>query len=312
MDFKEIANLISQKFKDIEIDSEENWIKVKNKEWLAIARFIKENSELSFDFLSCLSSVDGEEAGFYVVYNLLSIRHRHCLEIRVFADSDMKIYSISSLWRAADWHERSAYVSLPGFIMLAYFGLWVSYLKDDWRLFRGWKAIILPCVLIFVMTIRNFKLYIIPQWIPFLNAERITSRYMVLLLIIIIIISAINLQGFVQKYSKQKRIRILLVSLITVIAGFLFNNSRIWRMHYLENKYSLYDVQHANDTIRGVSRQEWKEKHYNLELHIQNNPEDILYMSLVWIGIVGSCLSLLFYSWWLWKTRKEGLSFYKT
>ena len=132
MDFKEIANLISQKFKDIEIDSEENWIKVKNKEWLAIARFIKENSELSFDFLSCLSSVDGEEAGFYVVYNLLSIRHRHCLEIRVFADSDMKIYSISSLWRAADWHEREAY-DLMGITFERHPDMRRILLPSDWE-----------------------------------------------------------------------------------------------------------------------------------------------------------------------------------
>jgi hypothetical protein len=209
------------------------------------------------------------------------------------------------------WHEISAYVSLPGFLMLAYFGLWVSSLKDDWRLFRGWKPIILPCVLIFVMTIRNFKMFIIPQWVPFLGAERLTSRYMTLLLIIIITISAINLHGFVQKYSKQMRIRFLLVSLITVIAGFLFNNSRVWRLHYVEKMNDLFRSQHAEDIIGGVSLEELNEKHYSLVLHIQNNPEDILYMSLVWIGIVGSCLSLLFYSWWLWKNRKEG-SFYKT
>ena len=135
---------------------------------------------------------------------------------------------------------------------------------------------------------------------------------MYLLLIIIITISAINLHGFVQKYSKQMRIRFLLVSLITVIAGFLFNNSRVWRLHYVEKMNDLLRSQHAKDTFRGVSLEEFLEKHFSLVLHIQNNPEDILYMSLVWIGIVGSCLSLLFYSWWLWKTRKEGLSFYKT
>ena len=89
----------------------------------------------------------------------------------------------------------------------------------------------------------------------------------------------------------------------------MFNNSRVWRLHYVEKMNDLFRSQHAEDIIGGVSLEELNEKHYNLELHIQNNPEDILYTSLVWVGIAGSFISLLFYSWWLWQNSKNRINF---
>ena len=132
MKFEEISNLISQKFQNIEINFEQRWIKVKNKEWLEIAQFIKEDSDLRFDFLSCLSSIDGQDDGFYVAYNLLSMTHKHSFEIRVFADTDMKIDSVSSLWKTANWHEREAY-DLMGIIFEGHPDMRRMFLPSDWE-----------------------------------------------------------------------------------------------------------------------------------------------------------------------------------
>ena len=109
MTFKEISDIIKDKYSNAKANSDEEWIHVDNKDWLDLALFIKDSSKLSFDFLSCLSSVDREEAGIYVAYNFVSINLKHKLEIRVFVNENMEIESVSNIWKTANWHEREAY-----------------------------------------------------------------------------------------------------------------------------------------------------------------------------------------------------------
>ena len=109
MTFKEISEAVKDKFPNSKINIEEEWVEVSREDWLEVALFIKEQPVLLFDFLSCLSSINTEELGFYVAYNLMSTSLKHDLEIRVFAGSDMQIKSVANIWRTADWHEREAY-----------------------------------------------------------------------------------------------------------------------------------------------------------------------------------------------------------
>ena len=132
MKFEEITNLIKQNFTELEIILEENYVEIKENKWLKLAQFIKENSQLEFDFLSCLTSVDGQEDGLYIVYNFLSIKHRHTLEVRVFSNSEMKIPSITKLWKGANWHEREAY-DLMGITFTGHPDMRRILLPSDWE-----------------------------------------------------------------------------------------------------------------------------------------------------------------------------------
>ena len=132
MKFEEIANLIKKEFAELEVNSDESYVVVKEGSWLKVAQFIKENSNLKFDFLSCLTSVDGEEAGFYIAYNFLSMKYKHALEIRVFTNAEMKIPSIVSLWKGADWHEREAY-DLMGVKFVGHPDMRRILLPSDWE-----------------------------------------------------------------------------------------------------------------------------------------------------------------------------------
>ena len=85
MNFQDIANKIKEKYPNAMIDSEQSFLTVQSKDWLELASYIKDDEEIKFDLLSCLSSIDGEDLGFYVVYNFYSTSLKHKLEIRVFA-----------------------------------------------------------------------------------------------------------------------------------------------------------------------------------------------------------------------------------
>ena len=132
MTFKEISDIIKDKYSNIEVNSDEEWIRIGNQDWLDLALFIKDSSKLSFDFLSCLSSVDREEAGIYVAYNFISITLKHKLEIRVFANKNMEIESVSNIWKTANWHEREAY-DLMGISFKGHPDMRRIFLPSDWQ-----------------------------------------------------------------------------------------------------------------------------------------------------------------------------------
>lgn len=77
-----------------------------------IARFLKENEELDFNFLSDLCGVDRVQTDdvFEVVYHLYSIQKNHRLRIKVSVPSDEScIPTVTGVWKTADWHERETY-----------------------------------------------------------------------------------------------------------------------------------------------------------------------------------------------------------
>lgn len=69
-------------------------------------------AELGFDMLHNLCSVDnfGSEPRFEVVYELYSVRDNYYLRLKVaVSEENLEIPTVSTVWSAADWHEREVY-----------------------------------------------------------------------------------------------------------------------------------------------------------------------------------------------------------
>lgn len=107
---------------------------------VAVCRFLRDDEETYFDFLSCISAVDdGTAAGtFTVVYHLGSIPYNRQLTLKVRLANDRRldnlpvVPSVSSVWRTADWHEREAF-DLMGVFFEGHPDLRRILLPDDWE-----------------------------------------------------------------------------------------------------------------------------------------------------------------------------------
>ena len=91
---------------------DEHTIRIKREHLLEVAKFLKEEPDYDFNFLSDLCGVDymGKDPRFEVVYHLYSLTHTHRLRVKVsLSDNDPTIPSVVSLWKTADWHERECY-----------------------------------------------------------------------------------------------------------------------------------------------------------------------------------------------------------
>lgn len=92
-------------------EDDAGFIQVEPKHWLKVAQLLKDDPELRFDSLMCITGVDeGPEGRLWAAYNLHSMELLHKLEVRIFVNrKNGSIPSVANLWRTADWHEREAY-----------------------------------------------------------------------------------------------------------------------------------------------------------------------------------------------------------
>jgi NADH-quinone oxidoreductase subunit C len=149
-----IARLEQQfgaKIKGKKLDVQDPFAIVDAADLLDVCRYLKNDSQLKFDILNCISGVDyleidlkkAPKAGFEphleVVYHLHSftLRHRFVLKIHLprwkgGVTGDLpEVPSVSSIWRAADWHEREVY-DLTGIWFTDHPDLRRILLAEDW------------------------------------------------------------------------------------------------------------------------------------------------------------------------------------
>jgi NADH-quinone oxidoreductase subunit C len=112
------ANLIFEKLKSefndsiLELKAEGNsdpFINVKPENLINICLFLRNDENLLFDYLSCLSGMD-YKTGLGVVYNLYSFTFGHKITLKVVVDKNNPVVpSIEKVWKSANWHEREAF-----------------------------------------------------------------------------------------------------------------------------------------------------------------------------------------------------------
>lgn len=87
-------------------------ILVAAKDLLSLMSFLHNNDQLYFDSLSAITGIDnGPDSGkMEVIYNLYSIPNNRHLMVKVLLDRKKPVVTtLSSIWKAADWHERETY-----------------------------------------------------------------------------------------------------------------------------------------------------------------------------------------------------------
>jgi NADH-quinone oxidoreductase subunit C len=117
-----------------------------------VCRFLKDDPQLRFDILNCISGVDylepdpkkAPKSGFdphtEVVYHLSSFPHRHRFVLKVmlprWKDDQPgqlpELPSVVSVWATADWHEREVF-DLNGIWFTGHPDLRRILLSEDWE-----------------------------------------------------------------------------------------------------------------------------------------------------------------------------------
>ena len=151
----EIVQLLESRFggkiKSKNVEAIDPFVVVEPSALIEVCRFLRDDELFRFDILNCISGVDyfepdpkkAPKAGFEphteVVYHLSSFKQEHRFVVKVILPrwKDDKpgelpeVPSVTSVWRAADWHEREVY-DLSGIWFTGHPDLTRILLSEDW------------------------------------------------------------------------------------------------------------------------------------------------------------------------------------
>jgi NADH-quinone oxidoreductase subunit C len=127
------------------------WIELSGPSLPEVGRFLRDEPDLRFNMLHCISGVDYCEPDakkaaaldwaphMEVIYHLSSLVHRHRLVLKVILprwQHDVEgrlpeVPSVSQVWRTAEWHEREVF-DLSGVYFTGHDDLRRILLPEDW------------------------------------------------------------------------------------------------------------------------------------------------------------------------------------
>ena len=107
---KDVVKKIEEQLPEAVAGFDESSILINKLHILEVCRFLKQTSNLEFDYLINLTGVDYLDY-FEIVYHLVSIKHNHkvTLKTRCYDRNKPVVPSVTPLWMAADLQEREVY-----------------------------------------------------------------------------------------------------------------------------------------------------------------------------------------------------------
>ena len=106
---QDVAKQITEQMPEAIVESTESWVVVKPEFLLKVSKFLNATPGLEFNYLNCITGVDYLDY-LEVVYNLTSMKHNHCIVLKVQCDRENpEIPSLYSMWRGADLQEREIF-----------------------------------------------------------------------------------------------------------------------------------------------------------------------------------------------------------
>ncbi len=107
-------------------------VNIDSTEWRKLAEQLKNDPELAFDYLFCVTGVDWK-THLTMVYHLSSTIHRHTIVVKakISDRNNAEIESVYNIWATAELNEREAY-DLFGIHFTNHPDLRRLFLTEDW------------------------------------------------------------------------------------------------------------------------------------------------------------------------------------
>jgi len=192
---------------------------------------------------------------------------------------------------AFSWWEFSNYISIFGFLMIFYFAFY-NYFVGNKELLNI-KALVLPLAILFSISFGKIRLLFIPQFVPLLNLESTTTRYMVIICLFLIVIATINFDSFFKSLESYKA-KLLIYFLLACHVVFLYLNVYVWSLQRIQkqlygelpldiflNKEFIADELQGSLGIKAIV------------LSIENNWANLTYIYSFYIGLSVTLITII-------------------
>ena len=104
---RRVSSKLGEGISGVELHNGQVWAAASPGTWVEAFRTLRDDPELSCDYLTLLSAIDWRDAGFEVVAIAYSTRHEATVRLKVaVGKEDARVPSLTSVYRGASWHER--------------------------------------------------------------------------------------------------------------------------------------------------------------------------------------------------------------
>jgi len=134
MNVEELKIKISELLPGAVLEEGGQWltVNIEPNQWPAFAKQLRNDTNLYFDFLFCLTCIDWK-THLTMVYHLDSTKFRHNIVVKSKLDvATPAIETVSNIWRTAEFHEREVY-EMFGVNFINHPDLRLLILPDGWE-----------------------------------------------------------------------------------------------------------------------------------------------------------------------------------
>ena len=133
---EKLAGKFGEKIVSADLEAGSPFVVVATETIADVAAFCKDDPDLAFDNLMCLSGVDfpGEDPPrMEVIYHLLSYTHHHTFALKVHVGRENPaVPTVEGVWGVANFHERECW-DLFGIVFTGHSDMRLILLPDDWE-----------------------------------------------------------------------------------------------------------------------------------------------------------------------------------
>ena len=141
--------------------------------------------------------------------------------------------ALSGGFKSLGWWEVDTYIGLIGLAFLIYFGIYLT-----WRKGSSTKTLLAPIAVVTFLSIGQIYSVINHLPIPLVDSERISSRFLIVPLVVLITLGSIHLQELLVKLGRRSMVEwIFSLGVLILLVHDLLQHSRIWRV---SNMYDLF------------------------------------------------------------------------
>jgi NADH-quinone oxidoreductase subunit C len=130
-----IAERLRPLYADVLVARDEVTLSVAREDLHHVLTSLRDDGELAFDFLSCVTATDWPERSprYWVNYHLYSMAHKHRIRVKVgLSEEDPHVRSVTPLYPTADWLERETF-DLYGIVFDGHPRLERILMPDGWE-----------------------------------------------------------------------------------------------------------------------------------------------------------------------------------
>ena len=134
MDREELKAKITEMLPAAAFEEGGEWlnINVEASDWLTFANSLRNDQQLYFNYLFCITCIDWK-THLTMVYHFDSTKYRHNIVIKIKLDrNNPQIETVSHIWKTAKFHEREVY-EMFGVNFLNHPDLRLLILPDGWE-----------------------------------------------------------------------------------------------------------------------------------------------------------------------------------